>query len=742
MRPTDLLELGGARRTPLIQQSEAAECGLACLAMVAGHHRFETDMATLRRRFALSLKGTTLKTLMQVAGQIGFTSRPLRCEIENLETMTLPAILHWNLTHFVVLTKITRGLRGRRFHIHDPALGARVLREQEVSRHFTGVALELIKSEAFRPQRERTRLRITQLWSRISGLGASLRQVLLLSIVLQLVTLATPFYLQVAVDTAFPAFDTDLLTMLALGFGGLVLINMVTSWLRTLILVSLASSLSYQVIVNLYRHLLRLPLPWFEKRHVGDILSRFGSTKPITDLLSQGLIASAVDGVMSLATLALMFVYSPKLAGIAVAALLIVAAIRISFLHTMRNRNIDAVTTAARENSAFIETVRGISAIKAFGQEDNRQRLWQQQKAAAVNAEIKMGRLSAGFDSGRQFVIGIERIVFVYVAMRLAMAGDFSVGMIFAFQAYKQQFLDAALRLIEQAMNFRLLDVHLERIADIALSKPEEAAQALPHPAAETEVRGAIELRHVRFRYGAGEPEILGGINLKVEAGSSVALVGPSGGGKTTLLKIMMGVFQPTHGQVLVDGKPLANLGLGKWRQQIGSVAQDDQLFAGTLAENIAFFDPEISMDRVVEAARLACIHDEIEKMPLQYDTLVGDMGSVLSGGQKQRVLLARALYGRPRILFIDEGTAHLDPVLEAEVVRSLDGLGITRIVIAHRPQAIQTAERLVAVAGGTVRELSKTPAEPQRPGGGPTAAGAGPSIGAESKEVDQVVPA
>jgi ATP-binding cassette subfamily B protein RaxB len=444
VKPVDLLELGGARRTPLIQQSEAAECGLACLAMVAGYHGLKTDMPTLRRRFSLSLKGATLKAIMQIAEQIGFNARPLRGEIDQLHQLALPAVLHWDLNHFVVLTKVRRGLTGRRYHINDPARGARAVGEAELSRHFTGVALELLKSETFQPRKERSQLRIGQLWSKMSGLWTSLRSVLVLSAVLQLIALATPFYLQLAVDTVFPSFDMDLLFMLALGFGGLALITMMTSWLRSLVLVSLGSALSYQVVVNLYRHLMRLPLPWFEKRHVGDIISRFSSTKPISDLLSQGLIAAIIDGFMAFVTLALMFVYSPLLAGIAVLAWGLFAALKVGSLQAFKMRNIDAITAAAKENSSFIESVRGVAAIKAFGQEGNRQRAWQQLKADAVNAEIRLGRLTAGFDAGGQFIIAAERVLFVYLAISMAMKGDFTVGMIFAFQAYKQQFLDAA----------------------------------------------------------------------------------------------------------------------------------------------------------------------------------------------------------------------------------------------------------------------------------------------------------
>jgi ATP-binding cassette subfamily B protein RaxB len=462
----------------------------------------------------------------------------------------------------------------------------------------------LTPSETFRPRNEASALRISQLWSKLTGLWSTLRSVLLLSLVLQVVALATPFYLQLAVDTAFPSFDTDLLLMLALGFGGLMLINMATEWLRSLILVSLGSALSYQIVTKLNRHMLRLPLPWFEKRHVGDIISRFGSTQSISTLLSQGLVAALIDGMMAFVTLALMFVYSPLLASIVLVAWLMFAGLKIGFLHALRMRNVNVITTAAKESSAFIESVRGISSIKAFGQEGNRQRNWQQLKADAVNTQIRLGRLTASFDALGKFILAAERVLFVYIAIRLAMGGVFTVGMIFAFQAYKQQFIDAATRLVEQAINYKLFDVHLNRIADIALSTPERSAVDRGEVLAP--IQGVVELRNIRFRYGVGEPEVLRGVSLKVESGEMVALIGPSGGGKTTLLKIMMGLFEPGHGQVLIDGRPLSSLAPEDWRQRIGSVSQHDQLFAGTLADNIAFFDPEIDMERVVEAARLA----------------------------------------------------------------------------------------------------------------------------------------
>ncbi len=695
----------GNPKTPFVRQTEASECGLACLAMIAGHHGFITDLLTLRRRFQVSSKGVTLKHLMSMADELGFSGRPIRGEISDLSETALPVILHWDLKHFVVLTRITGSVSRKRFHINDPATGVHQYSEDDISRHFTGVILELVKAGNFRPTADRSKLKINQLWSRMDGFWPMFRQIFFLSAVLQLVALLTPFFMQISIDTALPAFDRDFLFVLALGFGGVATVAMVTSWIRALVLMRLGTSLSYQISVNLFRHLLRLPLPWFERRHVGDVISRFGSTKPISDLLSQGLIATLIDGIMAILTLALMFVYSPSLSMIAITAIVLVTCLRVAYFGALKQANVSMVTAIAKENSVFIESLRGMATIKAFGEESNRQRVWQQKKADAVNAEIKTGRLSAGFNAGEQFVMGVERVVFVYLVIRYAMSGALSVGMIFALQSYRQQFLDAVNRLIQQVISYRLLDMHLTRIADIALSEPETIAPA-DVQAALGAVPVKITLRKVRFQYGVNEPEILRGIDLDILPNEMIALIGASGNGKTTLVKIMMGLLVPTYGQVLINDTPLSSYGIMRWRREIASVAQDDVLFAGTLGDNICMFDPEQDNLRMEAAARDASIDQEINQMPMKYHTSVGDMGSVLSGGQKQRVMLARAMYRRPIALFLDEATAHLDGESEYKVGEAVRTMPCTRVVIAHRPQTIERANKIFVLEGGVLQQV------------------------------------
>lgn len=706
--PLDLLQLGQGRRVPLIRQTEAAECGLACLAMMAAHFGYRTDLTTLRRQFAISLKGATLKTLIGIADEIGLASRPLKVELEALTDLTLPAILHWNLNHFVVLDRIDKGFRGTRYHVKDPAHGELTISEAELSRRFTGVALELTPSERFQRRKERAPFQLTQMWSRVIGLQSTLVQVLVLSLVMQIFAFAGPFYLQLSVDTAIPSFDRDFLMALAAGFAGMAVLSLATSTLRDVILLKLGSTLGYQLVVNLFRQLLRLPVGYFEKRHTGDVISRFDSTQPITDMLSHGLIQTVIDGVMALLTLALMFYYSAILAGISVFALLIYIVIRMAYFGSLRLANVSMITARAAESSTMIETVRGMTAIKLFAREGDRLRFWQNRRADVVNAGIKMGRMQVWFDAANNAVMALENVLFVYLAVRMTIDGTFTVGMIFAFQSYKSQFLGAAMRLVGQWVQFRMLDVHLTRIADIALTAPENDGGTIAHTG-KPPLQGRIEIKDLRFAYGLGENEVLKGVSLSIKPGETIALIGPSGGGKTTLLKLLLGFYPPSKGEILIDGESLARFGLKRYRTQIGAVLQEDVLYEGSLSENIAFFDAELDMERVQQVARLACIHHEISAMPMGYESLIGNMGSTLSGGQKQRVLLARALYQKPKILFLDEGTAHLDVRTEAAVNASIANLGITRVIIAHRPETIQMAERVIALNNGQILEIART---------------------------------
>jgi ATP-binding cassette subfamily B protein RaxB len=292
----------------------------------------------------------------------------------------------------------------------------------------------------------------------------------------------------------------------------------------------------------------------------------------------------------------------------------------------------------------------------------------------------------------------VETVLIIWLSVRMAIAGGFSLGMVFAFLAYRLQFATTAKNLIDRAIDLRMLSLHLERLSDIALTREDQGF--FEPDVATAPLRGEIELKGVTYAYGIHDPQVLKGVDLRIAPGEHVAITGVSGGGKTTLAKIILGLLDPTSGEVLVDGAPLQRMGRRAFREQVAAVLQDDLLFAGTIAENVAGFD-EVDPERLAAALEAAAVAQDIAAMPMKHLSLVGDMGSALSGGQRQRILLARALYRRPRLLVLDEGTAHLDLAHERAVNANISAMGITRIVIAHRRETIEAADRVITLADG-----------------------------------------
>ena len=681
----------------MIQAAEAAECGLACLTMIARYHGHDVDLNGLRQRLSLSLTGAPLRALMALAHQLGFTARALRAEVDALSGVRGPAVLHWDLNHFVVLGSVRRG----RWVIHDPAVGRRVLPLAEVSRHFTGVVLEVTPAGAFEPISARLKTRFRDLWSRIEGFWPALAQVLLLSMVLQVAVFAAPFYLQLTVDEAIQRGDAELLPVLAIGFGGLAVIQAAVTALRAWTLQSIGCLLSFQLTGNIVHHLLRLRTAFFEKRHVGDILSRLGSVEPLRDALTRGVVSTVIDGAIAVVAAVILFVYSPRLALLVVGAVALGLALTFAVYPAQRLRTEERIVASAREQSHLIESVRASTIVKVMGREPERESVWRNRFADVTNATFAVGRLSIVITAGQQFVTGVQHVLVVYLAARAILSGaGFSVGMLFAFLSYRQTFTDRSMALVNQLMQFSYLRLHLDRIGDIVHAERDVQDGAVVPLA---EIQGHIAVRSVSFRYGTADHLVLEDVNLDVPAGALVALTGPSGGGKTTLLKLLLGLYAPTAGDIRLDGHTANPAVWPSWRARVGVVAQDDQLLSGTVADNVAFFDPQLDMRRVQKACMAARVHEDILRLPMQYLSLVGDMGSALSGGQRQRLLLARALYRWPKVLFLDEGTAHLDPDTEARIVELIAGLPMTRIVVAHRPALVEAADTVYRVARGRV---------------------------------------
>lgn len=693
-RPEQRLHFGWGKRLPMIRQSEAAECGLACLAMLAGYFGHHVDLPSLRQHFPLSLKGITLRRLIEIAQSLGLACRPLRLDIHELPRLQAPCILHWNLNHFVVLRKICK----RCAVIHDPAIGERRVRFDELGPHWTGIAVELSRGPTFKRKSPPPPVSLRKLAGSIHGLGKSLAVIFSLALLLELIALLWPQFLQMTIDQVLADGDYSLLTLLGISFLLLLAMQTAVSALRTWTVMWLGTHFKLSWTGNVFQHLLRLPQDYFLKRHLGDIVSRFGAVGVIQQTLTTKFVGVILDGLMASLTMAVMLVYSPFLTGIVTLALAIYAATRVLYYRVYFESNLSQITTTAKQQSVFMEAVRGVQTIRLHNQGPAHTARYLNATADALNTSISVQKLNLLFGSIDSLTSGIQRVAVLWTGAYLALGGEFSAGMLMAYVAYANQFTGRASSLIDYLVQLKLLRLQGERLADIVLTQPEPHAEAQwvgPEP------EPSIRFDKVSFRYAVGEPWVLNDCSFEIKAGESVAITGPSGCGKSTLIRLALGLLDPQQGDIFIGGVNLRQLGKRTWRQMFGSVMQDDTLFAGSIADNISFHDEAATQEKIEAAARQAQIHDDIIAMPMGYHTLVGDMGSALSGGQKQRVFLARALYKQPKVLLLDEATGNLDVACERQINEALRAMGITRVVVAHRPESIRSTDRVLNLPTG-----------------------------------------
>ena len=702
------------RRVPLILQSEAPECGIACVAMIAGYHGLRTDLSALRLRLAPSMKGVTLQHLAAMADSMNLALRGVQAPLDALAQLRLPAILHWDMNHFVVLTRVAANA----ITIHDPARGRRKLALARASRHYTGVAAELTPSAGFVMRDERRKVSAWQLLAAAAGMGGTLLQIGLLSLVLEVFAICAPFFVQLVIDRVVVGRDRDLLTLLAAGFGLLVLAQVAVNALRGWLGIYLSTHLNLRLLDGLFGQMMRLPLAWFEKRHIGDIVSRFRSVDAIQRTLTLAFIETVVDGTMVLLTAAMMLWYSPALTGLVAIAALLYGAVRWS-LHAPSRRALDEqIAHEARSATHFIETLRGMLALKLNLREGERRAAYRNLTVEHSNATVALQAFGLWQRAANGLIFGLENVAVIWLAALLVLDGKFSAGMLFGFLAFKQLFLSRVINLIDKALEFQMLDLHAERIADIALATPEPASTPIGMAPG---VALRIEARGLGFAYGA-EGFAFRAVDLTLRPGETLGISGPSGSGKSTLIKVLVGLLDRSEGDLTIGGRDIRDLDRASYRSGLGVVLQDDQLFAGTIEDNISFFDPAHDPKKVAQAARIAGIEAEIVAMPMQYNTIVGSLGTALSGGQKQRVLLARALYRRPQIVFLDEAFDQLDLARERAIVAQLKTLGIGLVLVSHRPESLRQADRLITLGDPAAGAASGVIALRARVAGGTSA--------------------
>ncbi|HBL0009418.1 TPA: peptidase domain-containing ABC transporter [Escherichia coli] len=688
----NLLDLRWQRRVPVIHQTETAECGLACLAMICGHFGKNIDLIYLRRKFNLSARGATLAGINGIAEQLGMATRALSLELDELRVLKTPCILHWDFSHFVVLVSVKRN----RYVLHDPARGIRYISREEMSRYFTGVALEVWPGSEFQSETLQTRISLRSLINSIYGIKRTLAKIFCLSVVIEAINLLMPVGTQLVMDHAIPAGDRGLLTLISAALMFFILLKAATSTLRAWSSLVMSTLINVQWQSGLFDHLLRLPLAFFERRKLGDIQSRFDSLDTLRATFTTSVIGFIMDSIMVVGVYVMMLLYGGYLTWIVLCFTTIYIFIRLVTYGNYRQISEECLVREARAASYFMETLYGIATVKIQGMVGIRGAHWLNMKIDAINSGIKLTRMDLLFGGINTFVTACDQIVILWLGAGLVIDNQMTIGMFVAFSSFRGQFSERVASLTSFLLQLRIMSLHNERIADIALHEKEEKKPEIEIVADMGPI--SLETNGLSYRYDSQSAPIFSALSLSVAPGESVAITGASGAGKTTLMKVLCGLFEPDSGRVLINGIDIRQIGINNYHRMIACVMQDDRLFSGSIRENICGFAEEMDEEWMVECARASHIHDVIMNMPMGYETLIGELGEGLSGGQKQRIFIARALYRKPGILFMDEATSALDSESEHFVNVAIKNMNITRVIIAHRETTLRTVDRVISI--------------------------------------------
>ncbi|MDC9591252.1 peptidase domain-containing ABC transporter [Xenorhabdus sp. XENO-10] len=684
------LDIGLMKRVSMIHQTESSECGLACLAMICGYYGKNIDLISLRKKFNISARGTTLSEIKDIADQLGMTTRALSLDLEEISALKTPCILHWDFNHFVVLISA----RKNRGVIHDPARGRRVVELAEISRHFTGVAMEVWPSSEFKAETIQNRVKLRTLIRSIQGIKSALIKIFCLSIVIESINLIMPVGTQLVMDHAIPSGDRGLLTLICTGLIFFILLNTAVSMIRAWSSLIMETLIDVQWKAGLFAHLLHLPLAYFERRKLGDIQSRFNSLDTLRTTFSTSVVGAIMDGIMVIGVLIMMILYGGYLTWVVLAFTVFYVLIRLLTYNYYRQSSEEMLIRGARASSYFMETLYGISTVKMQGMMELRSTHWLNLVIDKINTGIKVTRMDLFFSGANTFIMACDQIAILWLGIMLVIDNQMTIGMFVAFGVFRGLFSNRVTSLTNFLLQLRIMSLHNERISDIALNEVEKTKQVIPYIPKMTPA--SLETQDLVYRYDNQSLPIFSNLNICIKPGESIAITGPSGAGKTTLLKVLCGLFEPESGKVIIDNMDIRQLGINNYRKMVACVMQEDKLFSGSIRENICCFSESSDETWMIECAKISFIHEDIMNMPMGYETLIGELGEGLSGGQKQRIFIARALYRKPRILFMDEATSHLDVNSEEHINHAIKQLNITKVIIAHRESTIKSADRVI----------------------------------------------
>jgi len=688
------------RRVPVLQQLSTAECGATCLAMILHYFGAKVSVATCRDHCGVGRDGLSAQTLLRAARDFGLDARAYTLAGEDWPLVPLPAIAYWHFNHFVVVEQWTP----QAVTIIDPAVGRRRLTTAEFTAGFSGVALTFAPGAIQRPvtpaqptwhQTLLPRLGIGALWPLFLPIvGASL--------LLQLLGLVLPWLTQYLVDQVLPQHQVTALPLLGWGLVTVVLSQSGLSYLRARLLLVLQQRLDQRLMVGFFAHVLALPFGFFQQRNSGDLLMRLSSTAVLREMVTSQTLSTLLDGLFVAGYLGLMLVRAPAfgLAALLLGGLqigLLVATTR--RVQDLTQRDLAAQATA---QNYLVEALAGIATLKVFGAEGRALHHWSTLFTQQLAATIQRSQLAALLDSLTLALRTLAPLLLLWWGAGQVLAGSMRLGELLAFTALASAFLAPLASLVATGRQCQLAGAHLARVVDLLSAATEQQGQAVQAP---PRLTGQIEVHKLSFRYDPHGPWILRDISFTVHPGQKVALVGATASGKSTLARLLLGLYTPTAGEIRYDGRPLTSLHYPAVRNQWGVVLQEPFLFSGSIRQNIALNDPAVTPAMVISAAQQAAIHEEILRLPMGYETLVGERGSGLSGGQIQRLALARAFVQQPALLLLDEATSHLDVATERQVDQQLAALACTRILIAHRLSTVRNADLILVLDQGEIVE-------------------------------------